>query len=106
MVSFQSADPAIQDKLVGGISGYTKKRNRALELLAEAGFNKSSPTRLAICSNPMVRPNFEELFDIYVYARERNILPVNAALMVSGKQIDEWFLHEYDVSGDGHNPLY
>lgn len=100
LVSLQSLNPEIQDQLVGGVSGYTQKRNRGLELLAETGFNKTFPTRLAICANPMVRANFDELLDIYIYARERNILPVNAALMVSGKQIDERFLHNNDVSAE------
>jgi len=98
LVSFQSLKPDIQDELVGGIKCYSEKRNRGIELLANAGFNKSTPTRLAICANPMMSLNFEELFDIYVYARERNILPVNAALMVSGKQIDSNFLSIHDVS--------
>ena len=106
LVSLQSTDAQIQDQLVGGVKGYTAKRNRALELLAEAGFNKSMPTRLAICANPMVRNNFDGLFDIFVYARERNMLPVNAALMVSGKQIDYDFLEEHDVSPDEKEDLW
>ena len=106
LVSFQSANPRIQDEIVGGLVGYTAKRNRGLELLAEADFNKSSPTRLAICANPIIRPNFDGLFDIYVYARERNILPVNAALMVSGKQIDDCFLYNNDVSDEEKEALF
>lgn len=98
LVSFQSPDTLVQDELVGGVPGYSQKRNRALERLAEAGFNKCSPTRLAMCANPILRCNSQFLYDIYVYARERNILPVNAALMVSGKQIDARFLGMHDVS--------
>lgn len=96
LVSFQSPVPAIQDRLVGKVKGYSLKRNRALELLDACGFNKDVPTRLAMCANPMVRANVDVLFDIYVYARRRNILPVNAALMVSGKQLDRQFLKETD----------
>ena len=106
LVSFQSAKNQVQDKMVGGIKGYAAKRNRGLELLANAGFNKTSPTRLAMCANPMIRANFEELFDIYVYARERNILPVNAALMISGKQIDESFLGDNDISAGCKEALF
>ncbi|MBW2662125.1 MAG: radical SAM protein [Deltaproteobacteria bacterium] len=106
LVSFQSANPQTQDRLVGGVSGYTASRNRGLEFLVEAGFNKTSPTRLAICANPMLRANFGELFDIYVYARERNILPVNAALMISGKQIDIHFLRNNDVSAKEKERLF
>ncbi|OGP57590.1 MAG: hypothetical protein A2V67_09185 [Deltaproteobacteria bacterium RBG_13_61_14] len=100
LVGFQSAHPEIQDKLVGDVKGYTLKRNRALEILADIGFNKTSPTRLAICANPIMSMNYGELFNIYVYARRRNILPVNAALMVSGKQIDTHFLAANDVSAE------
>lgn len=106
LVSFQSLNPDIQDTLVGGITGYTHKRNRGLELLAEAGFNKTFPTRLALCADPMVRANFDELFDIYVYARERNILPVNAALMVSGKQIGDRFLQNNDITAEEKEALF
>lgn len=73
LVSFQSADPQIQDQMVGGISGYTAKRNRGLELLGEAGFNRTSPTRLALCTNPITKNNFDELFEIYVWCCKRNI---------------------------------
>jgi MoaA/NifB/PqqE/SkfB family radical SAM enzyme len=106
LVSFQSLDTDIQDSLVGGIEGYTYKRNRGLELLANVGFNKTCPTRLAMCANPIVKANFNELFDIYVYARERNILPVNAALMISGKQIDDDFLNKNDITSKEKEALF
>jgi len=106
LVSFQSFDPRIQDKLVGGVDGYTLTRNRGLELLAETGFNLTLPTRLAMCANPIVRGNYKELFEIYVYGRERNILPVNAALMVSSKRIDDEFLAEHDVTMQEKQDLF
>lgn len=106
LVSFQSPDPQIQEALVGGVMGYSQKRDRALEILANTGFNKCSPTRLAMCANPMLRSNLPHLYDIYVYARERNILPVNAALMVSGKQFNASFLRAHDVSPDDKIRLY
>jgi len=100
LVSCQSFYSDVQDKLVGNIKGYTEKRNRALEILAEVGFNLSNPTRMAICTNPITKLNYNELFDIYKYARERNIYPVIAALMVSGKQFSKVFLAKYDVSDE------
>jgi len=97
LVGFQSAIPSVQDRLVGGIRGYSTLRRRALEILAETGFNKTSPTRLALCCNPMTKENVSELYDIYVFGRERNILPVNACLMVSGKQLDARYLAIHDA---------
>jgi MoaA/NifB/PqqE/SkfB family radical SAM enzyme len=106
MVSFQSANLDLQDKLVGGIKGYSLKRNKGVEILSEIGFNKSLPTRLAFTSNPIVKENYKELFDIYVYCRKRNILPINAALMISGKQIDKEFLNNFDVKDYDKELLY
>lgn len=100
LVSFQSFRPEIQDRLVGNMDGHTLRRNRAVAMLADLGFNRCSPTRLAFCANPITRDNYDELFDIYVYSRERNILPVNAALMVSGKQLDRRFLDRVDVTAE------
>lgn len=106
LVSFQSAHVDVQDRLVGEVPGYSEKRNLGLELLAEAGFNKPSPTRLAMCANPMMKANIGELFDIYVYARERNILPVNAALMVSSRKIDRAFLAQHDPGSREKEELF
>jgi MoaA/NifB/PqqE/SkfB family radical SAM enzyme len=106
LLSFQSFNYQVQDKIVGNIPGYTDLRNRALEILIKVGFNKSSPTRLALCSNPITKMNYSEIFKIYVFCRERNILPVNAALMVSGKQINAEFLKKNDVSDDEKEEIF
>lgn len=100
MLAFQSFDSEIQNSMVGNIKDYTQVRNQALKNLVDAGFTNSNPTRLALCSNPITKQNYGEIFDIYVYARKRNIYPVTATLMVSGKQIDSKFLQEYDVSAE------
>jgi MoaA/NifB/PqqE/SkfB family radical SAM enzyme len=98
MLAFQSFDDKLQEKMVGDIKGYTGVRNNALENLVEAGFTDSNPTRLALCSNPITKTNYKEIYDIYVYARERNIYPVSAVLMTSGKQLDNQFLNENDIT--------
>lgn len=97
MISFQSFYTEIQDKLVEK-EGHTLIRNQALINLVEAGFNNSNPTRLAIVNAPITKEVYNEAFDIYVYARERNIYPVIAVLMVSGKQIDKKFLQDHDLT--------
>ncbi|MFH1587540.1 MAG: radical SAM protein [Candidatus Diapherotrites archaeon] len=106
MLAFQSFNTELQDKMVGGMKGHTLTRNKALENLVKAGFNDSNPTRLALCSNPITKENYDEFFDIYVYARERNIYPVTAVLMTSGKQIDNDFIKKTDVSAQEKIDLY
>ena len=106
LVGFQAATPAVQDALVGHVNGYTKKRNLGLERLANVGFNKNTPTRLAICTNPLIRQNYEEIFDIYIYARSRNILPVVAMMMMSGEQHSPEFISRYDVSDEDKTLLF
>lgn len=97
MLSFQSFDTEIQDKLVKK-EGHSLIRNQALQNLVEAGFNKHNPTRLALVNAPITKEIYDEAFDIYVYARERNIYPVIAVLMVSGKQITEEYITEHDLT--------
>ena len=106
LVSFQSFKPEIQDKLVGNISGHTDRRNRSVEILSEVGFNKCWPTRMALCVNPITKDNYDEIFDIYVYCRERNFFPAVAALMVSGKQFNSRYLEGIDVSDEDKVRLY
>lgn len=97
MLGWQSFDSGKQDHVVRR-KGYTEKRDRALSNLIAAGFNKPLPTRLALCANPITRETIDEVFDVYVFARERNILPITAALMVSGKQFTKKFLDRFDVT--------
>ncbi|MFA5019841.1 MAG: radical SAM protein [Candidatus Pacearchaeota archaeon] len=105
MLSFQSFDTEIQDKLVGK-EGYSLVRNKALDNLVEADFNGSNPTRLALVNAPITQTNYNEAFEIYVYARERNLYPVFALSMVSGKQFDGGFLRSVDISYEQKLDLY
>lgn len=106
LVSFQSFRPDIQDRLVGGVQGHTQRRNRAVELLASVGFNKCNPTRLMFCALPVTRATYDHIFDIYVYCRERNILPLVTSFMVSGKQFTDGYLAHVDVTDDDKLRLY
>jgi MoaA/NifB/PqqE/SkfB family radical SAM enzyme len=97
MLSFQSFDTNKQDQLVGK-EGHALIRNQALANLIEAGFNSCNPTRLALVNAPITRTVYNEVLAIYAYARERNIYPVIAALMVSGKQINKEYLEKCDLT--------
>ncbi|MFA6269432.1 MAG: radical SAM protein, partial [archaeon] len=85
LLGFNSFDSQVQDSMVGGVKGYTLKRNRALELLVNAGFNKSNPTRICLASNPVTKENYSQLFEIYSWARVRNMLAIVCPTMVSGR---------------------
>jgi MoaA/NifB/PqqE/SkfB family radical SAM enzyme len=71
--------------------GYHAKRNLALERIVAAGFTKFKPgeaTRLALVCTPVTPRNLGEIFDMYVWARQRNIQPVMAPTMIAGKALD------------------
>lgn len=106
LVSFQSYKSEIQDKLVGNVKGFTNRRNRAIETLAEVGFNKCLPTRLALCATPMMRDTYNEILDFYVYCRKRNIFPLITTFMTSGKQLDRRFLLHFDVTDEEKIQIY
>jgi MoaA/NifB/PqqE/SkfB family radical SAM enzyme len=85
LLGFNSFDPELQDKMVGNVKGYTLTRNRALELLVEGGLTKSNPTRLCFAAVPITKESEGDLFEIYQWARMRNIYPVMCPPMVSGR---------------------
>lgn len=105
MLGFQSFDTEVQDKMFGK-EGHTLVRNKALENLVNAGFTDANPTRLAFCNAPFTKENYDEVFDVYAYARERNIYPISAVLMTSGKQVDNAYLQKYDPSRQEKIDLY
>ena len=85
LLGFRHFDTEKEDMSVGNVQGYSLKRNRALELLADAGFNRHSPTHLCLATNPVTRSNLDEVFEIYTWARERNLYPIVTPAMVSGR---------------------
>jgi uncharacterized Fe-S cluster-containing radical SAM superfamily protein len=81
-----SFHPQTQARIVG-VDGYPAIRNRALELLASEGFNEyvpGQPTRLALIVNPILRSNYDEIFDLHVWARRRHMYIISSPTMVSG----------------------
>lgn len=85
LLGFNSFDEGRQDRMVGGITGYTKKRNHALELLVKAGLNQNNPTQLALICTPITKDNLEEIFEIYKWGKKRNLYVVTCPTMVSGR---------------------
>jgi MoaA/NifB/PqqE/SkfB family radical SAM enzyme len=93
----QSFRTEVQNAMVGR-SWYTPLRNKAMEVLAEAGFNKENPTRLCLANAPVTRQNIDDAFGIYVFARERNMYPVIVVPMTSGKQLTPEFIEKVDIT--------
>jgi len=85
LLGFNSFDVEVQDKMVGGIKGYSLKRNKALLNLVQAGFNKANPTRLCFVITPITKRNLDQILKIYKWARKRNIFPVTCPTMISGR---------------------
>lgn len=94
LLGFNSFNPQIQDKMVGDVKGYALKRNRALELLADAGFNKHNPTKLCLAANPITNDNYDEIFEIYKWGRVRNLYVIVCPTMISGRCAKEVAWHK------------
>lgn len=89
LLGFNSFDDEKQDKMVGNVRGYTRKRNLALEILVEEGFNGHHPTRIMIAANPITHENYGEMLEMYKWARVRNMCTIMCPTMVSGRCGDE-----------------
>lgn len=85
LLGFNSFYTEKQDMIVGGLKGYTLKRNRALILLAKAGFNKPNPTHLCLAANPVTKTNYNEMFEIYKWGRKRNFYIIVCPSMIAGR---------------------
>jgi MoaA/NifB/PqqE/SkfB family radical SAM enzyme len=84
-MKYNSTDDVIQDRIVGK-KGYGLKATQALELLIKRGFNKTSPTRMAI--DMVVTPqygNIEDIKDIFRFCRKNNIHNYIQTLIPEGR---------------------
>ncbi len=83
ITKFNSFNEKIQDYLAGK-KGVYKNIQRGLYNLLEAGFNESKPTRLGI-ESVICKPNYDEIPQIFVWARERNVYPYLELIIHSGR---------------------
>lgn len=101
LLGFNSFDRETQEKFTGidqypessPVKNYVEFRDRALINLVKAGFNKyeeNKATRLAMIAAPIKPENVDEIFDIYAWARPRNIYMLTCPTTISGKGIDEF----------------
>ena len=63
---------------------YFEKRNEALEVLMDAGFNDHDPTRLAL-DTIICKENYDEIPDIHRYTRDNNIFSLFVNYLPSGR---------------------
>ena len=106
LLGFNSFDTEIQDKMVGSKKGYTIKRNRALKLLVEAGFNKNNPTHLCLAVNPVTNENYNEVFDIYRWGRVRNLYVIVCSTMISGRCAEKFSWEQITPTAEKLIDLY
>lgn len=64
--------------------GFSDRRNRALQILMQAGFNKHYPSRIGF-GTVLLKHNYDIIPEIYRYALENNIYPLICPLMPVGK---------------------
>jgi len=97
LLGFNSFKKDVQEAFVGvtpnhKIANYVELRDRALSILIHEGFNKYKPneaSRLALIAAPIKPENIDEIFDIYVWGRRRNIYVLSCPTTVSGLGIYE-----------------
>ncbi|MBW2990357.1 radical SAM protein [Candidatus Woesearchaeota archaeon] len=106
LLGFRSFDTEKEDRTVGNVKGYALKRNRALELLVEEGFNQPMPTYLGLMTIPVTKDNLDEAFDIYVFGKERNMYVCVTPTMMSGRGSKENFRDKMTPSPNELIELY
>ena len=83
ILKVNSRDRHLQDIIVGR-NGYSTLRDNALTKLLNKGFNKETPTRLAI-NTLLIKSIYTELYDIFLFCRENNISLIASVYMPTGR---------------------
>lgn len=83
VLKYNSQSGALQD-LAAGRNGYSAKRDHALTLLQDVGFNKSLPTRLGL-DIITFSGNLREIPSIHRSCRQKNIFPIAGEYIPTGR---------------------
>jgi MoaA/NifB/PqqE/SkfB family radical SAM enzyme len=83
VIKYNSRDSDLQD-LVAGRKGYTRKRDRGLEVLLDSGFAAHEPTRLGL-DIMVFRGNLDELPEIHRFCRDNNLFPIAGEFIPTGR---------------------
>lgn len=93
-MKYNSTDASVQDRIVGK-KGYGDHSTKALQLLIDRGFNKTSPTRVAI--DMVVTPQYtdmEDIKNIFRFCRRNNIHNYIQTLIPEGRADRKTRVHE------------
>lgn len=85
VIKHNSNDPAIQDMLAG-VAGSYRKIRQGFEHLVEAGY-PSGEIQLGI-QTVICRQNIKEIPDMWIWARDRNIIPYFEIITTQGRAKD------------------
>lgn len=83
VLKYNSRQSVLQDA-VAGRRGYTAKRDQALRLLIDTGFNRARSTRLGV-DTLVFSGNLHELPDIHRWCRRENIYPLTSEFIPAGR---------------------
>lgn len=106
LLGANSFHPTIQDEMVGcgkdgGITEYTKMRDKALQLLVKHGLNNPlRGKRLALIATPVTPLVSDETIEMYEWAAKRNIPVITLPTALSGKGADEleWLFGQFETN--------
>ncbi|MBI4453704.1 radical SAM protein [Candidatus Woesearchaeota archaeon] len=101
IVKCNSLDERKEDEMVGR-QGYAKKRNEVIEMLMDAGFNRSKPTRLGR-DLVITNINKDEVYESLKWCRKNNVFPLFRPLMPIGAAIN---VKEWEISKDELKQMY
>jgi MoaA/NifB/PqqE/SkfB family radical SAM enzyme len=97
IVKCNSLDEEKEDFMVGR-KGYAKRRNEALQILMDLGFNKTSPTRLGR-DLVVTTINKQEVYDSLRWCRKNNLFPLFRPLMPIGaaRNLTDWMMSKEET---------
>ena len=97
IVKCNSLDEEKEDFMVGR-KGYAKRRNEALQILMDIGFNKTSPTRLGR-DLVVTTINKQEVYDSLRWCRKNNLFPLFRPLMPIGaaRNLKDWMMSKEET---------
>lgn len=97
VLKYNSQSPLIQD-LVSGRKGFSNKRDEALKLFFQSGFNATTPTRLGI-DTIVFKGNTAEIPVLHKWCRDNNIFPISAEYIPTGRTENGVFTGYESIKG-------
>jgi len=104
IVKIHSLNRELQD-FFAGKKGYTRRRDKGLEILRNKGFNENEPTRLG-ADILVMKKNYDEIEKIFIWCREHNIFPLVKPFLVNEKGKSKYVLDNLYVEPTKVKELY